>query len=858
MSPIQQMLLGVGAVDTKTFVDDVFSTYVYTGTGSSQSINNGLDLSGEGGMTWIKARSLGASHIINDTVRGAGNRINSNGSGASSSGTAFLSAFNSNGFSIGNDNDVSYDDQTFTSWSFRRASGFFDVVTWTGNGTAGRTISHNLGSVPGCIMVKCTSTDNNWGVYHRSTKATHYLQLNTTNGSASDSGLWNNVEPTATNFTLGDGGTVNDNGDTYVAYLFAGGESTAATARSVDLDGSGDYFTTSTSSDYTFGTGDFTVEHWIKINGSTSGQPTLLDARTTGSYTTQWVNYINTDNTYNFYTFGVNRLVSTPLAIGTWNHVALVRYSGTTTLYLNGTSQGSYSDSNNYSNQSIVIGCNALNFGHQTDGQFSNLRIVKGTALYTSSFKSPTEPLANVTNTKLLCFNNSSTTGTTVGTITASGNPTASTDSPFDDPAGFVFGDAGDQNVIKCGSYVGNGSSTGPEINLGWEPSWILLKNASTGSTDWLIIDEMRGISADSQKNLRPNKSDTEGLNEWLNVSSTGFQIKSTSSYVNTSGDTYIFMCLRRSDGYVGKPPELGTDVFNIGAGQNSAPGFIAGFPVDWAMARDPDTGGAMYTGARLQGEYALGTHDSSAQFATTSRVFDYNNGWNISRGANSPEISWMWKRHAGFDVVIYTGNDVRGRHIPHSLNAVPEMMIIKTLSTNYGWCVYHKGLNGGTNPEQKFLLLNTTDAEAAAAAVRFNNTAPTSTHFIVGEDGEVNGINSDGTTWDYMAMLFASVDGISKVGSFDGQSSDLTVTFGFQPRFLIVKRVDSTGDWNVFDTTRGLDTTSNDKELRLNDTSVQSNHEVGQPTSNGFTFACGGTHDTCHAGGKWIYYAHA
>ena len=218
---------------------------------------------------------------------------------------------------------------------------------------------------------------------------------------------------------------VNANGGSYVAYIFAGGESTAATARSVQLDGSGDYFTTSTSSDYTFGTGDFTVEHWVNLTGSASGQPTIIDARTTGSYTTQWVTYFDTDYTYNFYAVGGNRLKSSRLAINTWNHIAVVRSSGVTTLYVNGISQGTYADTNNYSMTSIVFGANAVNFGHNTDGRISNLRIVKGTAVYTSSFKPPTQPLTNITNTKLLCFNNSSTTGTTVGTITASGNPTA-------------------------------------------------------------------------------------------------------------------------------------------------------------------------------------------------------------------------------------------------------------------------------------------------------------------------------------------------------------------------------------------------------------------------------------------------
>ena len=82
-------------------------------------------------------------------------------------------------------------------------------------------------------------------------------------------------------------------------------------------------------------------------------------------------------------------------------------------------------------------------------------------------------------------------------------------------------------------------------------------------------------------------------------------------------------------------------------------------------------------------------------------------------------------------------------------------------------------------------------------------------------------------------------------------------MTFGFQPRFLMVKRADAAGDWNVYDTTRGL-VSGADKELRLNTPSAQSNHEVGDITSTGFTFACSSTHDTCQSGAKFLYYAHA
>ena len=265
---------------------------------------------------------------------------------------------------------------------------------------------------------------------------------------------------------------------------------------------------------------------------------------------------------------------------------------------------------------------------------------------------------------------------------------------------------------------------------------------------------------------------------------------------------------------------------------------------------KEPASSYGWYLHTRLTGQKALRTDTNAAQMSNDSdATFDSNAGWG-KFGYNTDKASWLWKRHAGFDVVTWTGDGVHGRQISHSLNNTAQMLWIKRRSGVNAWTTGHIGLNGGTNPWNYYVGINETSQETDDDV--FADTAPTSTHFTIGGHSQVN---SDGEK--YIAMLFASVEGISKVGYFDGQSSDLTVTFGFQPRFLMVKRADWVGDWNVYDTTRGL-VSGADKELRLNDDSAQSDHEVGDITSTGFTFACGGSHDTCSAGGKWIYYAHA
>ena len=207
------------------YIEDVFSTYLYTGNGTNgRSITNNIDLSTKGGMVWIKCRSNAFNHCINDTARGANNSLSSNLSDAADTTTdAFVTAFNSNGFNIGSNAYTNANTATYTSWTFAKQAKFFDVVTYTGNGVVGREISHNLGSAPGCIIIKAYSGANAevkpWAVYHRILGAGNEIFLNTT--GAYESNTLFPANPTSTVFSVNGDSPVNGNGLTYVAYLFA-------------------------------------------------------------------------------------------------------------------------------------------------------------------------------------------------------------------------------------------------------------------------------------------------------------------------------------------------------------------------------------------------------------------------------------------------------------------------------------------------------------------------------------------------------------------------------------------------------------------------------------------------------------
>ena len=206
-----------------------------------------------------------------------------------------------------------------------------------------------------------------------------------------------------------------------------------------------------------------------------------------------------------------------------------------------------------------------------------------------------------------------------------------------------------------------------------------------------------------------------------------------------------------------------------------------------------------------------------------------------------------MFKRHGGFDVVTYKGDGSSFRNFNHSLGRTPEMMWVRgTGPTVANWYVYHKDLD---NANRRDLKIENIDGQSSESTGRWNDTFPTATNFTVGVNANNNGDN-------YFAMLFSSVDGISKVGRYDGSNSPITITTGFQPRFLFVKRYDTNGNWTVFDTLRGW-ASGGDCKFEFNTPGPQNcNTDFGYPTSTGFYLTS--DPDTNLSGRKFIYYAHA
>jgi hypothetical protein len=210
---------------------------------------------------------------------------------------------------------------------------------------------------------------------------------------------------------------------------------------------------------------------------------------------------------------------------------------------------------------------------------------------------------------------------------------------------------------------------------------------------------------------------------------------------------------------------------------------------------------------------------------------------------ANGNEFQWMWRRAPGFmDVVAYEGNGVAGREIPHNLGVAPELIIIKQRNAVRSWAVYNS-----TSGTGKFLKLEGSAGEVTQSGVF--DTAPTESLFTVETNTYVN--ISGG---NYIAYLFASVPGISKVGSYTGNGSEVEVDCGFTngARWLLIKRTDSAGDWYFTSNPNNFKTLS-----KLNTTDYQVNHmSTFNDVPSGFRVVQYSANELCVDGAEYIFYA--
>ena len=383
------------------------------------------------------------------------------------------------------------------------------------------------------------------------------------------------------------------------------------------------------------------------------------------------------------------------------------------------------------------------------------------------------------------------------------------------------FGPDGDADIIKCGSFTSDGSGLAT-VDVGFEPQWVLYKG-STAATNWSIADSMRGFVADtasaSGKYLNANSNSAELSSAPVGLTNTGFK------YNSAPNIGFIYIAIRRGPM---RAPESGTEVFSASSYTALNPAYQTSHVVDMSLYKVANSTSSWQVSSRMQGAFTMQSNSTAAETAQGNWKWDYNNGWRLGTGTALPTYySWMLRRAPNFfDVVAYTGDGNSSQTVNHNLGVAPEMMWVKRRNSTGEWPVYHKDLSVGN----RGLVLQ--HVSGTYASEYWNNSNPTSTTFPVGEGSN---LNASGST--YIACLFASLDGVSKVGSYTGNGSSQTIDCGFTTgaRFILIKRTNSTGDWYVWDTTRGI-VTGNDPHLSLNTTAAEvTTDDSIDPDSSGF-----------------------
>jgi hypothetical protein len=429
------------------------------------------------------------------------------------------------------------------------------------------------------------------------------------------------------------------------------------------------------------------------------------------------------------------------------------------------------------------------------------------------------------------------------------------------------FGNAGTDNVITCGSYTGVTYPNSLEVTLGFEPQFVIIKNSNTAS-GWTMWDTMRGMSVVPAANtaqsllLEPNTSAAESNQPGIFPTATGFVVKNGLTSISSPSDKMIYIAIRR--GPMATPTDATKVYYGLtrtGTGANATvTSSISPVDMVWSFASVGGLGQSTLDFDRLRGSLnGIYTATTSAEYSLPDTLtgFDIQNGYKLGSdssgyGINYSGISFInynFKRAPGFfDEVCYTGTGSATTQA-HNLGVAPEMLIVKSRSVGYSWGVLANtaGLSGIVG-----LLNDNQDFGTGFYAGYFNSTLPTSSVFSIGSNVTTNGSGST-----YVAYLFATVAGVSKVGTFTGTGGTQTVNCGFGAggaRWLLVKRTDAYGNWYVFDSARGF-TSSSSPYFLINSTAAQVTGNNGcYAASTGFTVTSTASATVNINGASYIY----
>jgi len=748
-------------------------------------------------------------------------------------------------------------------------------------------------------------------------------------------------------------------------------KATASTLPGVLLSpNSGSFLSLASSSDFEYGTGDFTWEFYVKRprgaggyvidHGSNGGVVQVISGAKMGYYNS------STATGGALYQTGFGDV---PAEV--WTHLAVVRQSGTTKLYKNGTQTASQGDNHNYGQQSVRIGQYGGGGNNYWGGGISNVRIVKGTAVYTSNFTRPATPLANVNNTELLCCQSSSSASAatvTPGTITVNGTVTPGEytedslgiDSLVDTPTnGDVTDDTGSGGQIT-GNFAtlnalnadNQGTLSNGNLDVTGTPGFHGISNmgmssgkwyaevtglAGGGASNYLVgvcditqldnsnvwdaftrgygyrndskkinsnnastygdtysIDDVIGIAFDYDngtlefyKNGVSQGTAFSGISRAVNSGTVGVVRYFFASFCRTSSDKinwnfgqrpfahtapsgFKTLCTSNLSQSINNPSEyFDTKLFTGNGGTQSIAGLNFSPSFVWIKQKNATRDHILLDVVRGANKVLysnLSSRDDT--YTNTLTSFDSNGftlgGNNLSNINTGQYVSWAWNagsttasnsdgditsqvrasQSSGFSIVKYTGVGGSRKAIGHGLNNKPKFIFIKRIDASADWPSYI--LSHTT------YFLNTTAGSINDDDYFHGDYKPTTSVFTVGTNASVN---ADGG--EYIAYVWAPVEGYSEMGQFNGNSNANGVFqyTGFKVKWLLMKR-NGTKSWQLIDAARSPFNVTDDR-LFPDDTGAEStstNFNLDF-VSNGFK--CRVNHDSTNTGLQtWMAFA--
>lgn len=412
-----------------------------------------------------------------------------------------------------------------------------------------------------------------------------------------------------------------------------------------------------------------------------------------------------------------------------------------------------------------------------------------------------------------------------------------------------VFGPNGNLDIIKCGSWTGNNATQ--EVDIGFEPAFLLWKNIDVSGNYWVLVDNKREWSTELSSFFRVNGNHAEAdvTTNPIIIDGGKIYINNAGGLVNGSGE-YIYIAVRRATAI----PEQADDVFALSSGSGT-PRYQSGFHTDFVLERKLDAIQTMRVGTRLLGKGSI-FEVSTGGAPSANAEWDFMNGYDGGQGLSN-EHAFMWKRAPKyFDVVHYRGSNGNAA-FEHQLGIAPSMIWIKN-QTSGSWIVGSKYFHNTSTGWDKELELNNSVQENSST--NFQNgsgvaTAPTATQFFV----TPNTLNVNRFLYDYFAYVFGEVPGISKMGRYTSNGSNQNIECGFQPSFVMIRIIDATygGNWYMFDTLRGINTNANDPAIYISDNTVPANNtDFIDLYSTGFTVKDSQINDPVSPYKDYFFYA--